>query len=269
MALFKILKGDSSRLATQKAKEGFCYFTPDTGRFYIDISGDGTTDAEIGTSRIPLSGGVPAFGIATTNDNSTGSNLVFAIGADKQSDGTLVALRNNPVIYVPGATENTSGVVTASGIQYFGGDKIFTGNITIAESPLYFGENNTYYINSIGIANLNSGIFRNNTDSTSAGSGSIITYGGIGVEKSIYANGNITTQGKFVGELNNPLTINIIDNNGSNKKIVYNNKESQNFDIKVSDIFKIYTFKPEVKISEDWTDLNIGGVDLDSGSYII
>lgn len=48
MALFKILKGESTRLSAQKAKEGYAYFTPDDGKFYIDIAGDGTQDAIMG-----------------------------------------------------------------------------------------------------------------------------------------------------------------------------------------------------------------------------
>ena len=43
MALFKILKGNSSNLANVKATDGYAYFTPDDGKFYIDIE-----DAEIG-----------------------------------------------------------------------------------------------------------------------------------------------------------------------------------------------------------------------------
>lgn len=39
------------------AHEGYCYFTTDDGKFYIDIAGDGTsaTPAVIGTNRIVLS----------------------------------------------------------------------------------------------------------------------------------------------------------------------------------------------------------------------
>lgn len=57
MALFKIFKGNETALQTgrPKAQEGFCYFCQDTGKFYIDITGDGTsTDAVIGTNRIPI-----------------------------------------------------------------------------------------------------------------------------------------------------------------------------------------------------------------------
>ena len=40
MALFKILQGSSEGLKKVKATEGYAYFTPDDGKFYIDI---GTT----------------------------------------------------------------------------------------------------------------------------------------------------------------------------------------------------------------------------------
>lgn len=48
MALFKINKGLSANLSKQKAKEGFAYFTPDDGKFYVDIAGDGTQTAVLG-----------------------------------------------------------------------------------------------------------------------------------------------------------------------------------------------------------------------------
>ena len=42
MALFKIFKGNSENLGhtggTDKAREGYAYFTPDDGKFYIDIA---------------------------------------------------------------------------------------------------------------------------------------------------------------------------------------------------------------------------------------
>lgn len=67
MALFRIFKGNKNKLGavpgageqdTRYAHEGFAYFTPDDGKFYIDIAGntgDTNTPAVIGTNRIPLS----------------------------------------------------------------------------------------------------------------------------------------------------------------------------------------------------------------------
>lgn len=42
MALFKILKGSSEGLKKLKATEGYAYFTPDDGKFYIDIASTDT-----------------------------------------------------------------------------------------------------------------------------------------------------------------------------------------------------------------------------------
>lgn len=67
MALFRIFKGNKNKLGavpatgeqdTRYAHEGFAYFTPDDGKFYIDIAGntgDNNTQAVVGTNRIPLS----------------------------------------------------------------------------------------------------------------------------------------------------------------------------------------------------------------------
>ena len=46
MSLFKVLRGDSSRISTDVTPfhDGYAYFTPDDGSFYIDIN-TGTTEA--------------------------------------------------------------------------------------------------------------------------------------------------------------------------------------------------------------------------------
>ena len=112
MALFKILKGNSENLSAQKAKEGYCYFTPDTGRFYIDIAGEGNENAVIGNNRIPLTAGNPVFGIASSED-SDGSNLIMAIGANVL-DGKIQTIDNIiNTVYIPAATANKSGILTA------------------------------------------------------------------------------------------------------------------------------------------------------------
>ncbi len=36
MALFKISYGLASKLSNQQITEGYCWFTPDDGKFYID-----------------------------------------------------------------------------------------------------------------------------------------------------------------------------------------------------------------------------------------
>ena len=56
MALFKIEKGLKDNLSVNRpnAVEGYCYFTTDDGKFYIDIA-DGT--AKVGTNRKCLNAG--------------------------------------------------------------------------------------------------------------------------------------------------------------------------------------------------------------------
>lgn len=62
MALFKIEKGLAANLATNRPNsvEGYCYFTSDDGKFYIDIStGTALTPAEnggklAGATRMPI-----------------------------------------------------------------------------------------------------------------------------------------------------------------------------------------------------------------------
>lgn len=60
MALFKIEKGLKEKLSVNRpnAIEGYCYFTTDDGKFYIDIAGPeengSPLPAKIGTNRICL-----------------------------------------------------------------------------------------------------------------------------------------------------------------------------------------------------------------------
>ena len=65
MALFKILRGCSENLggdnSTRKTKDGYAYFTPDDGKFYIDIA-EGKTpivghSAAEGANRICINDG--------------------------------------------------------------------------------------------------------------------------------------------------------------------------------------------------------------------
>lgn len=56
MGLFQITNIDNlNDLNSIKLLEGQCYFVKDTGNFYIDIDGDGTTNAELEVNRINLS----------------------------------------------------------------------------------------------------------------------------------------------------------------------------------------------------------------------
>ena len=90
MALFKVSKGLAKNLITNvpNAKEGFAYFTSDDGKFYIDISGDGTsaTKAVIGTNRIPLN--AYASDVLKASSMPTNDNIVYPILAFSLKDST-------------------------------------------------------------------------------------------------------------------------------------------------------------------------------------
>lgn len=90
MALFKVSKGLAKNLITNvpNAKEGFAYFTSDDGKFYIDISGDGTsaTKAVIGTNRIPLN--AYASDVLKASSMPTNDNIVYPILAFSLKDAT-------------------------------------------------------------------------------------------------------------------------------------------------------------------------------------
>lgn len=50
MALFKILRGSKKNLETLEITDGYAYFTPEDGRFYIDVSDENGVTPIIGTS---------------------------------------------------------------------------------------------------------------------------------------------------------------------------------------------------------------------------
>lgn len=72
MALFKIEKGKSSDLAIKRphAIEGYCYFTVDDGKFYIDIKGtaDSYTPAVVGENRILINAKIADYSARTLAD---------------------------------------------------------------------------------------------------------------------------------------------------------------------------------------------------------
>lgn len=104
MALFKILKGKASGLSAKPAVEGYCYFTTDDGKFYIDIASAST--ASIGSNRICL--------------NAAKADL--ATKADKLSAARTVSLTGN----VTGSTSfdgsSNISINTAMNVNYADSD---------------------------------------------------------------------------------------------------------------------------------------------------
>lgn len=92
MSLFKILKGDSSRISTDITPfhEGYAYFTPDDGGLYIDASEGGENKR-----------------IRVSSPNSGGSESV-AVYATLLSSGWSTGQQK---LTVAGVTENTNGVI--------------------------------------------------------------------------------------------------------------------------------------------------------------
>lgn len=83
MALFKILRGSSNGLEALPLKDGYCYFTSDTGLFYIDYEKDGEL------KRIPLN----AANAATLS----GANLVHDILSNNMNEIPSSALLSKEI----------------------------------------------------------------------------------------------------------------------------------------------------------------------------
>lgn len=77
MALFKIAKGSSNNLGNQGLTEGYCWFTPDDGKFYIDAIANNTL------TRIPLN----AKNADTATKLATGRTLTIG-NTGKTFDGS-------------------------------------------------------------------------------------------------------------------------------------------------------------------------------------
>ncbi len=150
MALFKILKGLSTNLMdqnspTKKANEGWAYFTTNDGKFYIDIAGNGTQDAVIGTNRICLNAATAdnvAHSISfIVNNGSNDTDVVYdgsstaiikflngagiTISAHSVNKGNIT-ITNDGVLRIKGAGEQSyhSGDVTISAAQILGSTAI-------------------------------------------------------------------------------------------------------------------------------------------------
>lgn len=84
MALFKIQKGLASNLTANRpyTNEGYCYFTTDEGKFYIDIEGDGTSSYPAATNgkRICLN----AANADTADKVNHALNITFPFGSTAQ-----------------------------------------------------------------------------------------------------------------------------------------------------------------------------------------
>lgn len=131
MALFKVLRGPSANLSSQPFVDGYAYFTPDDGRFYIDVQSDtppgyyissGVVDGK-NIYRIEIESGTMAelytampsktsdldndvpFAIANNNGYAIKSMAIPYGNVDDTSTATIYTAT------VPGITELKTGVI--------------------------------------------------------------------------------------------------------------------------------------------------------------
>lgn len=122
MALFKILRGPSSGLDKLAINDGWCYYTPDTGLFYIDYNG----------TRVPLNAKDAqtlsgASLVQALNSEGLDKEILSAAAVDeiKESLELLIAAKQERIIgtegqvVVIGANGNpTVGDIAANDIEY-------------------------------------------------------------------------------------------------------------------------------------------------------
>ena len=90
MALFKILKGDSSRISTDVTPfhDGYAYFTPDDGGFYID-SEDNGEQKRYRINPVNSSGSTAVSATLLSGGWSSGEQTLQISGVTAESNGVI------------------------------------------------------------------------------------------------------------------------------------------------------------------------------------
>lgn len=90
MALFKILKGDSSRISTDVTPfhDGYAYFTPDDGGFYIDSEDNGEPKRHR-INPVYASGSTAVFATLLSSGWSSGEQTLQISGVTAESNGVI------------------------------------------------------------------------------------------------------------------------------------------------------------------------------------
>jgi hypothetical protein len=106
MALFKISKGTKANLNNQTLTEGYCWFTPEDGKFYIDaFKNEVLTRIPLNAQNADYAGGVDWSNVDNATGAATQSTAGLMSAADKKKlDGIAT-----------GAQVNLLESVTASG----------------------------------------------------------------------------------------------------------------------------------------------------------
>lgn len=132
MALFKILRGSKDNLInkrvdnTRYVHDGYCYFTPEDGKFYIDVAtnpSNSTEEPVIGTNRIAVNANKAdqlnvGRNISLTGDASGNAN--FNGSTDISINTTISQIYRQLTISTASSTEtlklNNNGGSGATGI---------------------------------------------------------------------------------------------------------------------------------------------------------
>lgn len=90
MALFKILKGDSSRISTNVTPfhDGYAYFTPDDGGFYIDSEDNGEQKRHR-INPVNSSGSTAVSATLLSGGWSSGEQTLQISGVTAESNGVI------------------------------------------------------------------------------------------------------------------------------------------------------------------------------------
>lgn len=90
MALFKILKGDSSRISTDVTPfhDGYAYFTPDDGGFYIDSEDDGEQKRHR-INPVNSGGSIAVSATLLSGGWSSGEQTLQISGVTAESNGVI------------------------------------------------------------------------------------------------------------------------------------------------------------------------------------
>ena len=90
MALFKILKGDSSRISTDVTPfhDGYAYFTPDVGGFYIDSEDNGEQKRHR-INPVNSSGSTAVSATLLSGGWSSGEQTLQISGVTAESNGVI------------------------------------------------------------------------------------------------------------------------------------------------------------------------------------
>ena len=108
MALFKILRGPSSGLAQMPLKDGYCYFTPDTGLFHVDYEVAPGDIRRIPISASTLNGATVAQTLRDEELEIPSSALLYALNESINGHISAVQSKANEAYELAGVQSDWS-----------------------------------------------------------------------------------------------------------------------------------------------------------------